>query len=637
MKEIKAQQVVGLQSPTQSNAAVNKNYSDTQAQTVSAGAGVWHTYQATYSDLAAAATSNDIELFSLPAGGVIHDLIVTHSTAFAGGSLSAYNVSVGVSGELDKYALAYDVFQAVGNQVADSSNALGIENKVSSTSIRLAATSVGANLNSATQGVVVVYVRWSVINNSIIGGTWNLDSGVVALSAQLSGVSQTPGTNISNFNGSISDTMNGFNPVTGIYTVQKAGWYDISGSYSDSGTGESYSNLSIVLTGSQAGTYVGPYFYSFNTIGVQGSMSLKKPLVPGDTISLVPGWAGTGGALSLIDVVFSVSMIPNTQQTINGQVVTAQFLGSIKMSGGIFSTTSPTLAGFPASSGFTYTTTGVLQAPPAQIPGFVIPTLEPGAVMITSQISNGGWQNSSPNNGSNPMFAYSDGTQQTIGYTFGHNTGYGTPTWVYGTVGPQTLKYATTQSNLFIQLQGADPNGGTLQNGSPLDVIEFDVFYFPYSPQQNSYGVPAGSILPFGGTTAPGGFLMCDGTSYSNASYPNLFSAIGTAYGAADGSHFNVPDLRGNFLRGTDHGAGQDPDAASRTALNPGGNTGDAVGSYEADQFSSHSHSLPGSIGLYGNPGGSGVLVQIGSQGTGAAGGSETRPKNVGVNYIIKY
>lgn len=62
--------------------------------------------------------------------------------------------------------------------------------------------------------------------------------------------------------------------------------------------------------------------------------------------------------------------------------------------------------------------------------------------------------------------------------------------------------------------------------------------------------LPAGVVLQYGGTAAPSGFLMCDGTSYLRADYAALFSAIGTAFGAADGTHFNVPDMRAKFPRG---------------------------------------------------------------------------------------
>ena len=61
---------------------------------------------------------------------------------------------------------------------------------------------------------------------------------------------------------------------------------------------------------------------------------------------------------------------------------------------------------------------------------------------------------------------------------------------------------------------------------------------------------PIGTILAYGGTTAPAGWMICDGTSLLRASYPELFAVIGTAFGSADSTHFNIPDLRGEFLRG---------------------------------------------------------------------------------------
>jgi microcystin-dependent protein len=62
--------------------------------------------------------------------------------------------------------------------------------------------------------------------------------------------------------------------------------------------------------------------------------------------------------------------------------------------------------------------------------------------------------------------------------------------------------------------------------------------------------LPAGVVLPFGGAAAPSGFLLCNGASLLRADFPALFAAIGTAFGAADGTHFNVPDMRQRFARG---------------------------------------------------------------------------------------
>lgn len=155
----------------------------------------------------------------------------------------------------------------------------------------------------------------------------------------------------------------------------------------------------------------------------------------------------------------------------------------------------------------------------------------------------------------------------------------------------------------------------------------------------NSF-VPSGAILAYGGALSPAGFLICDGSSYLRSAQPNLFTAIGTAYGSADGTHFNVPDLRGLFQRGVDGGSGNDPNAASRTAANPGGNTGNNVGSSQADIFGAHEHSIPVNTGSGSSQIVASTATSLYNGGanlqTLAAGGSETRPKNLYVNYIIK-
>lgn len=157
------------------------------------------------------------------------------------------------------------------------------------------------------------------------------------------------------------------------------------------------------------------------------------------------------------------------------------------------------------------------------------------------------------------------------------------------------------------------------------------------------FAVPAGSIVSFAGDTSniPAGFLLCNGASLATASYSELFSAVGYAWGGS-GSSFNLPDLRGRFLRGTNLGSGNDPDAASRTAMNTGGNTGDKVGTIQADQFESHFHNIA-NPGFQGNGTGTahGSQYNTGNAGgvwdTDSKGGNETRPINANVNYIICY
>lgn len=64
-------------------------------------------------------------------------------------------------------------------------------------------------------------------------------------------------------------------------------------------------------------------------------------------------------------------------------------------------------------------------------------------------------------------------------------------------------------------------------------------------------GIPSGAVMAFGGTGAPSGFLICDGSAVSRTTYADLFTAIGIVHGAGDGSTtFNLPDYRGRGLVG---------------------------------------------------------------------------------------
>ena len=79
---------------------------------------------------------------------------------------------------------------------------------------------------------------------------------------------------------------------------------------------------------------------------------------------------------------------------------------------------------------------------------------------------------------------------------------------------------------------------------------------------------PAGIVMPFAGSVAPNGWLLCDGSAVSRSEYADLFTAIGTTYGAGDGSTtFNVPDLAGRVVIGVsdNHALGSTGGEASHT------------------------------------------------------------------------
>ena len=153
----------------------------------------------------------------------------------------------------------------------------------------------------------------------------------------------------------------------------------------------------------------------------------------------------------------------------------------------------------------------------------------------------------------------------------------------------------------------------------------------------DALGTPSGMISAWPTATIPSGYLECDGSAVSRTTYADLFAVISDDYGAGDGSTtFNLPDFRGEFLRGHDDGAGNDPDRASRTDRGDG-TTGDAVGTKQGDQYRSHTHGFNTFAnnstfnGSSANSAGTGI-----SAATNASGGNETRPRNVSVKWVIK-
>ena len=93
---------------------------------------------------------------------------------------------------------------------------------------------------------------------------------------------------------------------------------------------------------------------------------------------------------------------------------------------------------------------------------------------------------------------------------------------------------------------------------------------------------PAGMISPFGNSTAPSGWLQCNGAAVSRTTYSDLFAAIGIVYGAGDGTTtFNVPEIRGEFVRAWDNARGVDSGrtiGSFQDATGIDDSSGDAVG-----------------------------------------------------------
>jgi microcystin-dependent protein len=241
------------------------------------------------------------------------------------------------------------------------------------------------------------------------------------------------------------------------------------------------------------------------------------------------------------------------------------------------------------------------------------------------------------------------------------------------------------------------PNGGTINGQTSIRLKAFGESVVIQNIGNNDWWTvsdgrdktPVGTIIASGTPFNPPGYIYCDGRilDRTNPAHVDLFGAIGTSFGAPNATQFRVPDLRGLFLRGVDQGRGLDPDRNSRIAMN-GGNVGDAIGSYQVDQNATHNHAFSASANTSGagghnhftnggagqrglarqsaggersttdgvDSGLSGIELDVwygGATGiphdghhshsvtvsgtTGATGGAESRPKNLGVFYYIKY
>lgn len=182
-----------------------------------------------------------------------------------------------------------------------------------------------------------------------------------------------------------------------------------------------------------------------------------------------------------------------------------------------------------------------------------------------------------------------------------------------------------------------DLTNGDIMSGQMVTVV-YDGTYFQLI---GGVGTPIGTILPFPIGTVPDGYLECDGSSLLRSSYASLFGLIGTTYGSADGTHFYLPDYRGQFLRGWAHGSSTyDPDRTTRTNRGDG-TTGDNVGTKQAFQNANHLHGITAvTVG-----GGSASGLVYNGEVTNTvytfysaySGGNQANPNNINVMYIIKY
>jgi hypothetical protein len=178
-----------------------------------------------------------------------------------------------------------------------------------------------------------------------------------------------------------------------------------------------------------------------------------------------------------------------------------------------------------------------------------------------------------------------------------------------------------------------------------------------FGPTHSS--LPIGTIIAFAGQLAqPGssagaadhvtsnieawGWMLCDGRSLPSGPFVELYSCLGILYGGTVDT-FNIPDLRGYFLRGADPDAKVDLDATARKAV--GGTASPGVGSLQGDAMQNHVHleavgGTPAPVGPVMAPFGVGpigpAIASVTPSGVQLS-MHETRPKNVAVHYLIRF
>lgn len=170
--------------------------------------------------------------------------------------------------------------------------------------------------------------------------------------------------------------------------------------------------------------------------------------------------------------------------------------------------------------------------------------------------------------------------------------------------------------------------------------------------------MPTASIMPYAGSSAPTGYLLCDGAAISRSTYSTLFGLLATTYGSGDGSStFNIPDLRGRVIAGQDDMGGA---SANRLTGLTGGVDGDVLGgsggaethTLATSELPAHDHDVDTAVksnntnGVAGNyPTGTNLsspsAAQLGAntnsiKNTGGGGAHNNVQPTIILNYIIK-
>lgn len=459
----------------------------------------WIKRSFTYEDFATAATTNEIELWQIPPGGMVHAAVIKHSTAFAGGSIYAYDIRCGkpggVPGDDTNLLAAFDVFQAVSGTTfaystgtdSDPPYPLFMQNFGTSYSLSIYASCSGDDLDAATQGAVDVWLLVSDVSDApddLTGGSGGSGGGgggnafgrvLVAGQDDIEAdqandaLTLVAGTGINLTTNATTDTL----AITCVLDAHDAFYTpttlaDWDGGVDPGNVGDGLDQLAARVTDIESITYV----ENLNDLG--------------DVVITAPS---NGQVLKYN----GTSWVNDTDATGGG--VSDGDKGDITVSG----------------SGATWT-----------IDNDVVTYAKMQNVSATSRI----------------LGRKTSGAGDTEECTI-----------------TEILDFVGSVATCDILYRGAS-NWERLAAGTNGHVL---TTRGTGSPPEWARATPAGFIQMFGGTSGsiPSGWLLCDGSAVSRTTYADLFTAIGTSWGTGDGSTtFNVPDLRGRAPIGVGTGTG---------------------------------------------------------------------------------
>jgi len=215
---------------------------------------------------------------------------------------------------------------------------------------------------------------------------------------------------------------------------------------------------------------------------------------------------------------------------------------------------------------------------------------------------------------------------------------------------------ASVSSNVTFTLPAADGSNGQMLQTNGSGALSFTTVQ----------GVPSGAVFCIAVASVPSGYLECNGAAVSRTTYAALFAVIGTTYGTGNGSStFDLPDLRGEFIRGFDNGRGVDSgrsiassqseqnkqhnhSASSSSSVSPSshGHTSTKLDNNRVFGFKQTGANQDGDTSPFGSPGTipgfnisnlvNNTTLSVSTSTSIANEGGENRPRNIAMMYVIK-